>query len=203
MPEQRPRQRRHVRDAASEPALIEISGCENGGVYGATIVNLSRSGMRLSVPQPLEQGTPVNIQWSEPRIDSAGIVRYCRQNSRDDAYYIGVELAVPLERRKEPRFPVRERALITFLNVGEASTRGPGLVLDLSKSGFSVQVEEWVPVGQQVVVSLKSQTLFGTVRNIREGDGCYVIGVQRSEVAGNGIPAAFLVQTGSGRRVSR
>lgn len=174
--------RQHVREAVYEPAMVEICDAIGTSVYGAMIANISRSGMRISMPRPVEPGTVLKVQRSDPAMECTATVRYCRPDSREDAYNIGVELTVPLERRKEPRYRVRERAFVTVMSDGKANCRRPGQLRDLSKSGFAIEIDEWVALGVEVLVSLERYALIGTVRNIREVEGGYVVGLQTSGV---------------------
>lgn len=175
--------RKEAREAAFEPVLVQILAPSTpGAIYGATIVNISRSGMRISMPISAEPGTDIAIRRSDPKMECLATVRYCRADTREDVYYIGVQLAAPLERRKEPRYAVRERGMLTVLATDVCRPR-PATLVDVSKSGFSAQVREWIPVGGHVLMTLETHALVGTVRNIRDkGDGLYIIGVSVSDV---------------------
>lgn len=174
--------RQHVREAVCEPAMVEVCGAEGSSVYGAAIVNISRSGLRISMPRAVEPGMILKIHRGDPAMICTGTVRYCRADSREDTFYIGLELAVPLERRKEPRYRVRERAFVTVLKDGKANGRLSAQLRDISKSGFSLEINEWVAVGAQVLVFLPSYGLLGTVRNVREAEGGYIIGLETADV---------------------
>ena len=58
----------------------------------ATIVNVSKTGMRLLLERPVAHGTPVRLEWEDVLLE--GAVVYCQ--SLEQQYAIGLQLACPL-----------------------------------------------------------------------------------------------------------
>jgi len=68
--------RRHDRYTVGEPAILRIIGVK-GGVYLITVIDVSKSGLRLSCSVSLAPGTRVEVRWRGARIE--GEVRYARE----------------------------------------------------------------------------------------------------------------------------
>lgn len=72
------------------------------------------------------------------------------------------------ERRREPRFPSEESAVVTILASGkvvEATT------VDISKSGLRVRAPEPVEVGTRLRINFGTTVAFGSVRWCRQVAG--------------------------------
>jgi hypothetical protein len=67
--------RSEARYPAQEPAELEIMFCDGDAIYG-TILDISRSGLRIALPRRLNRGEQVKVKFSRNVI--FGEVRYCR-----------------------------------------------------------------------------------------------------------------------------
>jgi PilZ domain len=164
----------------ADPELVELSG--KGGIYCGVLANFSRTSICVCMPRPIETGQRITLCAKQGRLTRGGTVRHCHSGT-DGAYYVTVELDAAMERRKEPRYRVREGAMVTVLDRFEASRRRPGTLLDISKSGFSVLLDQWVSPGTHLLVALNEVALFGQVRNVRPHDGGgFIAGAAITEV---------------------
>lgn len=79
--------RREIRYPASEPAEVRLLHSGRDPVR-ATIVNVSRSGMRLEVESALPRGSRIEITTSSRKLVVFGEIRYCGRAS--GGFHVGV-----------------------------------------------------------------------------------------------------------------
>jgi PilZ domain len=182
--------RREIRQPADEPVLVEI--CDPSGtslIVDAVIVDISRSGMRLSIPRSVDAGRQIKVFRNEPRMECLGTVRYCREATREDGCFVGIELAVPIEARDLPPYRVRETGLMTvFYHDGISCNRRRVSLVEVSRSSFVICTDYVLYPGAQILVSLDGIALFGTVRSLYETEERgYIANARISDVV-NGRP---------------
>ena len=171
--------RKEPRYAVSEAAVLTVCSDVGGGIYAVTVLDKSNSGMRISIPVAVSVGTAVEIRRSDGVIRAA--VRYCRDVGQ--GYNLGVEVTdVPIDRRREPRYRVEQEATLAKL-AGDMTTRHRVMVVDVSRSGFCVEMKSPLIVGVEVELLLNLVVLFGKVRHCRAvGGGRFRIGVWVEEM---------------------
>jgi hypothetical protein len=81
-------QRKDVRYQVQEPCTLRETGTR-GGVYVVTILDVSKTGLRISASMALASGTPVDVLCRGVRI--TGAVRYARNVGRDE-FHLGVKV---------------------------------------------------------------------------------------------------------------
>jgi len=79
-------QRRHVRENSAAPAILRVDGHVGG--FLITILDFSKSGVRVSCSSPVVEGRRVSIVYRGKNL--TGIARYCRP-VRSDEFHIGIE----------------------------------------------------------------------------------------------------------------
>ena len=79
--------RRHERYKFEKPGLLRIEGVR-GGMFVVTVLDISKSGLRLNSPKSVEVGTRVEVHCLSKKI--LGRVRYVREVGGFD-HHIGVE----------------------------------------------------------------------------------------------------------------
>ncbi len=79
-------QRRHERHVVELPGLLRLPETR-GGIYSVTVLDLSRSGLRVSCPCSVASGTRVEVMCRNVRI--AGTVRHAREVA--DGVHLGIE----------------------------------------------------------------------------------------------------------------
>lgn len=86
-----------------------------------------------------------------------------------------------MQRRSEPRFSVWESVVLTVL--GKERTYWPATVVDISRSGYRVLSGVQLEVGTEVVITLHSVIIFGSIRHCeRHDEDSFTAGVQISKV---------------------
>jgi hypothetical protein len=86
-PEQGVERRTEARYPADEPAELEIVSCTANPIFG-TILDVSRSGLRVALPQRIDRGDQVKVKLHHNVI--FGEVRYCRPVS--GAFHAGIRI---------------------------------------------------------------------------------------------------------------
>lgn len=79
--------RREPRYPANDPAEITVLGAENSPRFAGTVVDVSRSGLRVEVATPIGKGERLEIVLPDRAI-IFGETRYCRRSA--DGYYVGI-----------------------------------------------------------------------------------------------------------------
>jgi hypothetical protein len=79
--------RRHRRFDMEMAGLLRISGLA-GGIYMITVLDVSKSGIRVQCPRALDHGTRVEVQCHHFSV--LGEVRYSRGMAADE-FHIGIE----------------------------------------------------------------------------------------------------------------
>jgi hypothetical protein len=88
-----------------------------------------------------------------------------------------------MQRRRERRYQVRESVVLTVLNVGQECRR-PATLVDISRSGYRVLSGFNLKVGTEVLITINSVAVFGSVRHCeREGEDSFTAGVQITTVS--------------------
>jgi hypothetical protein len=93
--------RRHSR--RSLPGMIRISWQDTRGqdkFATGRMFDVSESGVRLEVPEPIAPQTRVNVRCEKLNLAGSGLVRHCTRNGAK--YIIGVALSSQLFLRPEP-----------------------------------------------------------------------------------------------------
>ncbi len=89
-----------------------------------------------------------------------------------------------MERRKEPRVPVSQRATITIL--GSNSYKLPAVIENRSQSGVALRTQQPIPLSAPVRVDAGDRMLLGEVCHCAQDDGSgFVVGLQVEHVLGN------------------
>ena len=79
-------QRRHARENSAAPAILRVDGRPGG--FLVTILDFSKSGLRVSCSSSVHEGRKVSITYRGRTLN--GIARYCRPVTSDE-FHIGVE----------------------------------------------------------------------------------------------------------------
>jgi hypothetical protein len=79
--------RRHRRFAMEMAGLLRIAGIA-GGIYMISVMDVSKSGLRIQCPRALDAGTRVEIQCRDFSI--FGEIRYSRGMAADE-FHLGIE----------------------------------------------------------------------------------------------------------------
>ena len=156
--------RKETRYEVHEAAVLTVGRGPSATVFAVTVLDISRSGMRVSLPANLEVDSIVSVRRSSGTI--CGTIRYSR-NAGQGEYHAGIQVTdVPTERRREPRYAVHDEGTVRVLAGGFSQTHA-ALVTDVSRSGFCVELNRPVVVGAEIQLTLKSTVLFGKVRHCR------------------------------------
>ena len=86
---ERVQQRRHDRYQVEIPGLLRLQETR-GGIYGVTVLDVSRTGLRISCPKALASGTRVEIRCQNIKV--LGTVKYSREVGNE--IYLGIEADV-------------------------------------------------------------------------------------------------------------
>ena len=79
--------RRHFRYPVDVPAVLRLPGVA-GGIYIITVLDVSKSGMRVQCPRSLNVGTAVEIRSNNCEV--FGEIRYSRPVDKD-GFHLGLE----------------------------------------------------------------------------------------------------------------
>ncbi len=86
-----------------------------------------------------------------------------------------------MQRRCEQRYSVWESVVLTVL--GEERAYWPATVVDISRSGYRLLSGVQLEVGTEVIVTLHSVIIFGSIRHCeRHDEDSFTAGVQISKV---------------------
>jgi hypothetical protein len=88
--------RRHARSAKSAPVQVawkDRQGADN--VIRGTIIDVSESGIRIELPEPLEKQTYVTLQSTSLGLHGSASVRTCTR--KGVKYVVGLELSAGLK----------------------------------------------------------------------------------------------------------
>jgi hypothetical protein len=83
-------ERRHDRYQVEIPGLLRLLETR-GGIYAVTVLDVSKTGLRISCPQPFASGTRVEIRCQGKKI--LGTVKYAREVRNET--YLGIEADLP------------------------------------------------------------------------------------------------------------
>jgi hypothetical protein len=106
------RRRKHERLAAEIPAVLRLVETR-GGIYVVTVLDVSKSGLRISCPSALPEGTKVEIKCRGIAI--LGIVRYAREVHEE--FHLGIEA----ETASAPKITQGSELDLTLLFLAERS----------------------------------------------------------------------------------
>jgi PilZ domain-containing protein len=87
---ERVQQRRHDRYQVEIPGLLRLLETR-GGIYAVTVLDVSKTGLRISCPKPFASGTRVEIRCRSTKI--LGTVKYVREVRNET--YLGIEADLP------------------------------------------------------------------------------------------------------------
>lgn len=79
-------QRRHDRYQVEIPGILRIQEM-SGGIYMVTVLDISKSGLRLSCPVPVPSGTRVEVKCQSVKV--LGRVKYAREDGH--GFNLGIE----------------------------------------------------------------------------------------------------------------
>ncbi|MEQ1947178.1 MAG: PilZ domain-containing protein [Bryobacteraceae bacterium] len=85
------------------------------------------------------------------------------------------------EQRAEPRYQVREGALVWELSRAEASYQNTTIV-DVSRHGMRLIIERKLARGGQVAIDFRGMVICGTVQYCVPEEGRYAAGIRIGEV---------------------
>jgi PilZ domain len=85
------------------------------------------------------------------------------------------------ERRKEPRYLVREDAAAWDLHYMKAGCRSATIV-DISRNGICVESSEKLTQGNYIAIDFRGMIICGTVQHCRRTEGKFITGVRIREV---------------------
>ena len=82
--------------------------------------------------------------------------------------------------RREPRLPCNPTGVHAHL---EGSGRHfIGQIVEVSRTGVQIQMDEAVPVGSVMTVEFGGTTLTGDIRHCEPRDGHFTVGIQTNDV---------------------
>lgn len=82
--------------------------------------------------------------------------------------------------RREPRLPCNPTGVHAHL---EGSGRHfIGQIVEVSRTGVQIQMDEAVPVGSVMTVEFGGTTLTGDIRHCEPRDGYFTVGIQTNDV---------------------
>ena len=79
--------RRHERFSFEKPGILRLEHV-HGGLYLITVLDLSRSGLRINCPKAVARETRVEVQCLGRRV--SGVVRYTREVGPRE-FHVGIE----------------------------------------------------------------------------------------------------------------
>ena len=86
-PEMLGQRRRHERFAFEKPGILRLEKV-HGGLYLITVLDLSKSGLRVNSPKAVARETRVEVQCLGRRV--SGVVRYTREVGPRE-FHVGIE----------------------------------------------------------------------------------------------------------------
>ncbi len=170
-PSNRRHHERHRASGAAKVVWLNSSGMRRSST--AEIQNVSAGGMAVKIPQPLEAGQMVILDWKVA--EEKGLVRFCRQEA--DGFLAGVRF-VPRDRRREDRLSVSGRGTLYW-------TDGPGerravavTVTNVTDEGIQIEIPEAIPVSKHVRLSGDALECLGVLRYCEKIGTQFVGGIQ-------------------------
>ncbi len=159
--------------------VLKVSGGQSvPTVCRAVVVDQSGAGLCVSIQLPLPPQTEIALRLDEGEY-VLGCVRYCRRVG-DAEYVIGIASepsSDSVERRTEPRYPVKLMASLTVLPSGVAKPNGFHCyaveVLNISAHGVGLICSDAVTSGTSVLLELRQSEMYGIVRY------CTLTGLER------------------------
>jgi hypothetical protein len=170
--------RREPRFVVNESAWLRVLDPPSDRIK-ATVVNISRSGMKLRLPVLIHVGKAVQVHL-EFAI-ALGEVRHSEAFKADCVAGLLLRDVCPLgsgrDARQEVRYPVN---ILGSLRVrGSRNVSYEINVLDVSKSGLRIRIGEDIPVGTQVDIDCSGSRISGEIRYLRAVDsGEFNIGIR-------------------------
>ncbi|HLX44816.1 MAG TPA: PilZ domain-containing protein [Bryobacteraceae bacterium] len=182
-------QRRFTRIATDMAASIRMLSPASSGRAHARVLDTSRDGLKLRVPEFLHPGATIQVRVTDTV--AFGEVRYCQPAG--SAFHVGVQIrdSFPAPgagsiqpKRKEPRSAVSATAGL----VAQGRTDPhPVTVLDVSRSGLRVRSGISLATGSRVEIIYGNATVRGEVRYSRElAPDEFNIGINADGIVGNG-----------------
>jgi hypothetical protein len=166
----RENRRREPRFAVNESAWLRVLDPPSLDRIEATVVNISRSGMKLRLPVLIHVGTTVQVH-----LDFAialGEVRHSEAFKSDCVAGLLLRdvcpLGSPRDARQEVRYPVN---VLGSLRVQASQKVTYEInVLDVSKSGLRIRIGQDIPLGTHVDIDCSGARIAGQVRYVRAVD---------------------------------
>ena len=163
--------RRYEHVTTDKPASIRIlSPAPSGRCSPARILNSSREGLKLSVPEFLHPGATIQIYAAATT--AFGEVRYCQPMS--SAFHAGIQIRdsfpAPLDGSLESKRKDQRNAVSVDAEMRIAGTEDlrPVTILDVSKSGLRLRTKVTFPSGTQVEILYGNASISGETRYSRE-----------------------------------
>jgi hypothetical protein len=85
------------------------------------------------------------------------------------------------EKRREPRFVTNDSAIINSLN-SLSQDFTPVQVLDMSKQGLKLRIEQGILIGSEIQVKLKDLFVLGKIRYCVQVGSCFLAGILVEDV---------------------
>lgn len=180
-----PERRVWVRSLSDVETNCKIAEAPATGRMSARIRNISRGGVNLLVPQPLEPGALLSIELPgsspgdeyfvlacvihsvvQPSGDWGLGCTFARELTEEEVHSLVSRPIAPFEsdERSFVRFPCPTKATYQFVNAPDRKA-GTAKVLNLSPKGLALLVPETIEVG--TLLSLELQSLSGTTKVTR------------------------------------
>lgn len=83
-------------------------------------------------------------------------------------------------KRSEPRLPCNPTGIHAFVDGSDRPVAGK--IVEVSRTGIQLQIDEAVPVGSRMTVKVGDTVLLGDVRHCRARDDRFTVGLQTSDV---------------------
>jgi hypothetical protein len=88
-----------------------------------------------------------------------------------------------VDRRREPRFDIEKRIVVTLLGDGGATV--PGLAIELSGSGMRLLLKRAIPVGATVKAETEDSMMLGEVCFCEAQASGFLVGLKLNQVLSN------------------
>ena len=129
-------------------------------VVTGRIWSASEGFVRAVSDTPLDTGETVQLAFDERHHVHSEVV-FCQQ--WPNAFNLGFQLLHEGRSRREPRFPIEAKGVLTVL--GDAGPRQAGVeIIDVSGSGLGIICSEWVVPGACVEIKADAGIILGEVK---------------------------------------
>jgi hypothetical protein len=194
-----PERRVWVRSLSDVETNCKLAEAPATGRMSARIRNISRGGINLLVPQPLQPGALLSVELpgggagdeyfvlaciihsaAQPNGEWGLGCTFARELTEEEVQSLVSRSIAPFEsdERSFVRFPCPTKATYQFVNAPERQP-GTAKVLNLSPKGIALQVPEEIEVG--TLLSLELQSLSGTATVTRLASVTRLVPVEAGE----------------------